>query len=380
MSDAVVRRDLLWFAALGGVVTWAARFTAAYPLVGVACRTGSRWPLYLLTGVALALILASTGTALAYTIRLARRPRSRTTERQRLMAQVGLGLGALSLLLTIAESSAILVDDPCTDFRYSVAARPLTRAAHATSVTLRLGTALAGGASPTRGAGHAAWTPDPLLVVALAGGGLARFRRSRVPSRSSSPGPSAGDTWDDVYARRAVDPTLPSQLEDQQLGGVPTRAAGALAILAGARALGSVCLSLSAVVLVLPACRDETPRSVESGGARGPGERAALDFELHVSPPEPAVGELFEVVTTVRDRRSGQLVRGASVRVDASMPQHGHGMVTRPEHVELGDGRYLTRGMKLHMPGAWRLRVDAKQGTRSDRFDAAIAAAPKTKP
>jgi hypothetical protein len=42
-------------------------------------------------------------------------------------------------------------------------------------------------------------------------------------------------------------------------------------------------------------------------------------------------------------------------RVDATMPQHGHGMNYRPTVEALGDGRFRADGMLLHMPGRWQL-------------------------
>jgi hypothetical protein len=45
----------------------------------------------------------------------------------------------------------------------------------------------------------------------------------------------------------------------------------------------------------------------------------------------------------------------ASARVDATMPQHGHGMNYRPQIEELGNGRFRAVGLLLHMPGDWRL-------------------------
>lgn len=90
--------------------------------------------------------------------------------------------------------------------------------------------------------------------------------------------------------------------------------------------------------------------------------------------PEPIpLSELFEV-ETVLTLADGTPVEVGSVRVDAEMPQHGHGMATRPE-ADPGEcdaagacrhpgGVYRTRGMKFHMPGAWVVvfEVDGPKG------------------
>lgn len=99
---------------------------------------------------------------------------------------------------------------------------------------------------------------------------------------------------------------------------------------------------------------------------RGDGMAGHFHFELELRPAVPAVGTLFEVYTTLREVESGAPLGGARVVVDASMPEHAHGMVTRPEHEELGEGCYLSRGMRLHMPGRWQLHLRAALGGKED--------------
>ena len=40
------------------------------------------------------------------------------------------------------------------------------------------------------------------------------------------------------------------------------------------------------------------------------------------------------------------------------MPDHGHGMLRRPEVEDRGDGSYFVRGMLFHMGGFWELFFD----------------------
>jgi hypothetical protein len=50
----------------------------------------------------------------------------------------------------------------------------------------------------------------------------------------------------------------------------------------------------------------------------------------------------------------GNIVENATITVDGDMPQHGHGLPTRPQVTEyLGDGDYLVKGMKFQMGGWW---------------------------
>lgn len=50
----------------------------------------------------------------------------------------------------------------------------------------------------------------------------------------------------------------------------------------------------------------------------------------------------------------GVPVKHAKITVNSSMPEHGHGMPTKPEVTkDLGEGVYLVEGIKFSMPGFW---------------------------
>lgn len=50
----------------------------------------------------------------------------------------------------------------------------------------------------------------------------------------------------------------------------------------------------------------------------------------------------------------GQPLDAAEITVDGDMPQHGHGMPTRPQVTQnLGGGDYRVEGMKFQMGGWW---------------------------
>lgn len=91
------------------------------------------------------------------------------------------------------------------------------------------------------------------------------------------------------------------------------------------------------------------------------------------------MGELFEVEAVLTDAKTGAPIEDATVRIDARMPQHGHGMATRPEDdpgtcdaagCRHPGGRYVTRGMKFHMPGDWALTFDVDGPAGPDRLEA----------
>ena len=47
-------------------------------------------------------------------------------------------------------------------------------------------------------------------------------------------------------------------------------------------------------------------------------------------------------------------------RVDASMPEHRHGMNYRPSLKALGEGRWRAEGLLWHMSGRWELQLDVQ--------------------
>jgi hypothetical protein len=65
---------------------------------------------------------------------------------------------------------------------------------------------------------------------------------------------------------------------------------------------------------------------------------------------------------------AGQPLGNAEIRVDGDMPQHGHGLPTRPQVTQnLGGGDYLVEGMKFQMGGWWVVDFDITANGSDDR-------------
>jgi len=77
------------------------------------------------------------------------------------------------------------------------------------------------------------------------------------------------------------------------------------------------------------------------------------------------VGEPFALVVNVCTRRGGA---AELVAVDASMPEHRHGMNYRATIVSKGDGRFRADGLLFHMPGRWEVTFDVRSGDESERL------------
>ena len=74
----------------------------------------------------------------------------------------------------------------------------------------------------------------------------------------------------------------------------------------------------------------------------------------------------------------GAPVAHARIMVDGGMPQHGHGLPTRPQVTqELPGGLYLIEGMKFSMTGWWeiKLAIDSPEGADKVTFNTIVAQA-----
>jgi hypothetical protein len=93
------------------------------------------------------------------------------------------------------------------------------------------------------------------------------------------------------------------------------------------------------------------------GEALGAGAQRldSAQFQLAYKPtPAPIpVGRHFAIdfVLCPRDGAAPP----AEVRVDATMPEHKHGMNYRPSVKALAPGQYRAEGLMFHMPGRWEL-------------------------
>lgn len=92
-------------------------------------------------------------------------------------------------------------------------------------------------------------------------------------------------------------------------------------------------------------------------------------YRVQVKPLEAAVPvnkiHRWEVQVT---RPGGEPVANAKIGVDGGMPQHGHGLPTKPRVTrELGNGVYLVEGMKFNMSGWWEIKITVADAEASDK-------------
>jgi len=90
----------------------------------------------------------------------------------------------------------------------------------------------------------------------------------------------------------------------------------------------------------------------------------------YTTTPDPIpVGQHFVVEFAVCTRDGAKPPQ--SVRVDASMPEHKHGMNYRPGITTIRPGTYRAEGLLFHMPGRWELTFDIVAGTTTTRLSEA---------
>ena len=92
-------------------------------------------------------------------------------------------------------------------------------------------------------------------------------------------------------------------------------------------------------------------------------------FVVAVQPPAtpPAINQIhsWQVKLSTPD---GAPVSHARITVDGGMPQHGHGLPTRPQVTrELADGTYLLEGMKFSMTGWWEIKLAIQTADAVDK-------------
>ena len=82
---------------------------------------------------------------------------------------------------------------------------------------------------------------------------------------------------------------------------------------------------------------------------------------LYRTQPAPLkVGQHFSVEFAVCPKPE-------SVRIDAQMPEHRHGMNYRPTVAAAGEGRYRAEGLMLHMAGKWELVFELRSKDSVER-------------
>lgn len=119
--------------------------------------------------------------------------------------------------------------------------------------------------------------------------------------------------------------------------------------------------------LTIAACASKPPANQFGFGPRASAQNlytATID-----APSQPIKARrMMKLSVSIRDA-AGNPVDGAQIEVDGGMPQHGHGLPTKPRVTRsLGDGRYEIDGLRFNMGGWWQLRLAVQSTAGTDRI------------
>ena len=100
----------------------------------------------------------------------------------------------------------------------------------------------------------------------------------------------------------------------------------------------------------------ERPAGTEFG--TGPRLSSSGQFTATLQPAQPLRPRRLQMVRVALLDADGRPVDHARINVDGGMPQHGHGLPTRPRVTrELGDGLYEIDGVRFNMGGWWEFKL-----------------------
>ena len=135
----------------------------------------------------------------------------------------------------------------------------------------------------------------------------------------------------------------------------------------------TVAISMTAcshAMMMLHRTGAKRPAAMEFG--LGPRSSMAGRYVATLAPATPLrPRQMHTVRVTVRDAE-GRAIDAAQISVDGGMPQHGHGLPTRPRVTRnLGDGVYEIEGVRFNMGGWWEftLAIAGSRGADTVTFN-----------
>lgn len=108
-------------------------------------------------------------------------------------------------------------------------------------------------------------------------------------------------------------------------------------------------------------------RPAETEFGTGPRASAARQFTATLQPDQPLRPRRMQSMRVAIIDAGGMPVDNATIQIDGGMPQHGHGLPTRPRVTRtLGNGLYEIEGVRFNMGGWWELKLAISAPSGSD--------------
>lgn len=113
------------------------------------------------------------------------------------------------------------------------------------------------------------------------------------------------------------------------------------------------------------ACTPQLP-----GATIKPLESKNYALAFRTQPHKIEIGKHFALELALCQKEGA--VAPESVRVDAHMPEHRHGMNYRTTVTATGQGRYRAEGLMFHMPGRWEYIFELRTAGASERLTTSV--------
>lgn len=141
--------------------------------------------------------------------------------------------------------------------------------------------------------------------------------------------------------------------------------------------------AVALVVVVIAAAGAHAMMMVHRGVKRpaasefglGPRTSAAGIYVVTLEPQEQLRTRRMQSVPVSVRTAQGETVNDASIAIDGGMPQHGHGLPTRPRVTKAAaNSAYLIEGLRFNMGGWWEvtLTIDGPHGRDTVTFNLAL--------
>jgi hypothetical protein len=116
-------------------------------------------------------------------------------------------------------------------------------------------------------------------------------------------------------------------------------------------------------------------RPAEAEFGMGPRTSVSRQFTATLQPDQPLRPRRMQTLRVAILDAEGRPVDDATIQIDGGMPEHGHGLPTRPRVTRaLGNGLYEIEGVRFNMSGWWEftLAIDAPSGSDVVTFNLAL--------
>jgi hypothetical protein len=140
-----------------------------------------------------------------------------------------------------------------------------------------------------------------------------------------------------------------------------------LAVITAAVVIATAC---SHAMMMMHGTGAKRPAASEFG--LGPRSSANGIYAATLEPSRELRPRQMQTIRVAIVDREGRAVVGAALTIDGGMPEHGHGLPTRPRMSRIvSDGTYEIEGVRFNMGGWWvfKLTITSERGADTVTFN-----------